>query len=389
MMFFPKIFKCRTSCLSLFALARLKRSNKNGIAVVLALATMMMVVTAALELHINERNSMLDTAMMRDHLSAEEMATSGVNLAMAILIKDRLEGETDSLQEDWADAETLAALTSDIPFEQGKVELKIIDELSKIQINALVTFPEGREFNTPQLNLWQRFGGGLISAVELLEGASKLSSKESGKEPPDPLAIINSIKDWLDSGDDDAITGLNGAESDYYKSLDPPYACKNGPIDDLSELLLIKGITPELFAGTGGVSGLSQYVTVYGAEKSGDNKFTFPGKININTADAAVLSALMPPESAEFVPLLIEYREAKSGAVYTNNLTRPDWYRSVPGFAEAQVDASLITVASNFFRIESTAQIENVKVHVTAVVERFKPKDSEPWQCKVLNWKTQ
>ncbi len=48
--------------------------------------------------------------------------------------------------------------------------------------------------------------------------------------------IINSLKDWLDSGDDDAITGLSGAESDYYEGLEPPYSCKNGPMDNLGEV---------------------------------------------------------------------------------------------------------------------------------------------------------
>ncbi|WP_172683931.1 type II secretion system protein GspK [Desulfosarcina cetonica] len=52
----------------------------------------------------------------------------------------------------------------------------------------------------------------------------------------DPNMIINSLKDWLDSGDDDAITGLSGAESDYYEGLEPPYSCKNGPMDNLGEV---------------------------------------------------------------------------------------------------------------------------------------------------------
>jgi len=63
----------------------------------------------------------------------------------------------------------------------------------------------------------------------------------------DPSAIINSIKDWLDSGDDDAITGLSGAESAYYQDLDPPYPCRNGPFPHLGELALLKGVTAELF----------------------------------------------------------------------------------------------------------------------------------------------
>ncbi len=366
-----------------------KDQSNRGMVVVLALATMMMVVTAALELHISERANMMSSAVMRDRTTLEEMGASAINLAMAILIKDRLESESDSLQEDWADNETIATLLNEIPFQEGSVTLEITDELSKIQINALLQFPEGRNVNNSQQELWGRFVGGLMTAMENLEeGKEKRPNDKEKEEDIDPITIISCIKDWMDSGDDDAITGLNGAESDYYESLDPPYACKNGPFDDLSELRLVKGITPELFAGVGGAAGLSEYVTVYGAEEVENEKFTFPGKININTAQLPVLAALLPPENAEFAPLLIEYREATNGTLYVNDVTRLGWHKGVPGLAGAEIDSNLISVSSQIFRITATASLNNVQVTTTAVIERVKPKESEPWQCKVLNWKT-
>ncbi|MFT5492100.1 MAG: type II secretory pathway component PulK [Limisphaerales bacterium] len=65
-------------------------------------------------------------------------------------------------------------------------------------------------------------------------------------EDVDGDMIIDSILDWIDP--DDA-THMSGNESEYYERLDPPYMAKNGPIDDMTELLLIRGITPELFWG--------------------------------------------------------------------------------------------------------------------------------------------
>jgi hypothetical protein len=61
--------------------------------------------------------------------------------------------------------------------------------------------------------------------------------------------LCNSILDWKDNNRD---ARIQGAKTDYYQGLNPPYVCKNGPIDDISELLLIKGITPELYWGTAG-----------------------------------------------------------------------------------------------------------------------------------------
>ncbi len=347
----------------------------------MVMTVVLLLVTVALELHLNERDNLLNAAAMRDRAMLSEMVKSGVHLAQAVLVKDRIDSESDSLQEDWADEETMATLTELIPFEQGQLRVQIIDELGKIQINALVRFPEGREFNQDQYQLWENFSSKLFSAYELLEDSADLL------EDTDPLTIINSIKDWIDSGDDEAITGLSGAESDYYEDLDPPYACKNGPFDHLSEIRLVKGIIPALFDGFGGIPGISAYLTPYGAEESEDEKFSFPGKININTAELPVLAAMLPSDSSDFAELLVEYREAVDGTQYINDLTRVDWYKGVPGFASITIDPNLLTVSSDTFRIIATAKLNDIQTSATAIVRRMREKDSDPWRCKVLNWK--
>jgi hypothetical protein len=59
--------------------------------------------------------------------------------------------------------------------------------------------------------------------------------------------IEDSILDWCNPN---STAGFSGAKDDYYTHLNPPYYCKGGPIDDLSELLLIKGISPEMYWGS-------------------------------------------------------------------------------------------------------------------------------------------
>lgn len=355
-------------------------ANK-GMAVVMALAVVLIMATAALELHVNERSNMLNAAAMRDRIILDQMAASGINLAMAVLIKDRLESQADSLQEDWADDETMKTLLEEIPFDEGSLTVKISDEMGKIQINALVEYPEGNQFNENQRRIWQRLADNMLSILRLLE--------EDGleMEETDPQTIINSLKDWMDK-DEDLITGLSGAESDYYEGLDPPYACKNGPFDHISEVRLVKGITPELFKGMGESGGLGDYITVYGAEQQ-DQTFTFPGKININTAELPVLTVLMPEASEDFADLLVEYRQAISGEQYTNDIRRLDWYRNVPGFAGINLNHSLITVSSDIFRITANAELNGAKATATAVIRRERESASSSWRCKVLNWKTE
>jgi general secretion pathway protein K len=357
-----------------------KDKGQRGMAVIMAVSVVLLVTTAAMELHVNERTNLLNAAGMRDRFTLDQMAASGVHLAMAILVKDRIDSESDSLQEDWADPETMATLVEELSFAKGKLEVKITDELSRIQINALVDFPGATAFNAKQHQIWERFAGNLLSIYELL--GDELGEMEETDAP----TVINSVKDWLDKDDD--ITSINSAETDYYEELDPPYACKNSPFDHISEVRLVKGVTPELFNGIAGTMGLSNYITVYGAEKVEDDKFSYPGKININTAELPVLKVLLPSESEDMAELLIEYREAVSGTQYTNDVTTINWYKNVPGFGSIKLDPELISVASDTFRIVATATMDDVRSVATAVVQRKRESDSSPWTCKVLNWKT-
>ena len=63
----------------------------------------------------------------------------------------------------------------------------------------------------------------------------------------DPESIADAIMDWIDEDDEPR---EYGAEFDYYQALQPPYAPKNGPLETVEELLLVRGMTPELLFGT-------------------------------------------------------------------------------------------------------------------------------------------
>jgi len=92
--------------------------------------------------------------------------------------------------------------------------------------------------------------------------------------------IINdSLQDWKDVDD---LHRTNGAESeDFYLKLPVPYRARNGPLQDAAELLQIRGVTREIYAGAQGHAGLADLVTVTGG-----------GTVNLNTAPEAVLRAL-------------------------------------------------------------------------------------------------
>ena len=350
--------------------------NHRGIALLVTVTIITILIAVALEMNRKTRSVVFSAAASRDRITLSHMASSGIDIAKAVLIKDKNDSEFDSIQEDWADPEKINELIQGMPFENGAVKLTITDELGKIQINSLVTYPEGHTFNESQRDMWYRFLYLLISQNDLLEDL-------------EPDTIINSVKDWIDSGDDEAITGLNGAESDYYQDLDPPYVCRNGPFIHLGELALIKGITTEFLQLVGGISGISRYMTVFGIKETDSNKFTYEGKININTADLPVLAAMLPSGNPELAQAIYDYRLETSDSKYIHNLSSTSWYKEVPGLSDVEIDPKIVTTTSDFFRIESLASLNEIKMNITAIIKRERNKKTGKWECKVLSWQTE
>ena len=60
------------------------------------------------------------------------------------------------------------------------------------------------------------------------------------------LEIADAILDWIDEDD---IPREYGAELDYYSSIEPPYVPRNGPVNSMDELLMVRGVTPDLLYG--------------------------------------------------------------------------------------------------------------------------------------------
>jgi len=167
----------------------------------------------------------------------------------------------------------------------------------------------------------------------------------------------------------------------------------------LDELVLIKGITPDLFQIpvpeeklsdasmlTDAPIELSQYISIYGLIEE-KKKFTFPGKININTAELPIIAALLPDEDVFFAPSIYEYRNEMLDSKYINDLSKLTWYKQAPGCSDLKIDDQLITNSSDFFRIECDAKLDDESfLRTTAVIERTQVKNTGKYTCKVLSW---
>ena len=350
-------------------------TNKRGVAIIITIMMITLLAAVVFELNRRVRVGIDDAGVFKTRVKLAAMAASGIDMGKAVLIRDKTDTEIDSIQEPWADETHLATVVREFPFDSGDLTIIITDLLGRIQVNALVQYPEGKQFNETQKVMWYR----LLQMVNM--GA------EGTETAIAPVQIINAVKDWLDYGDDDATTGLEGAESSYYQDLDPPYACRNGPVIDVSELALVKGLSPQLFSTIRELYGVSSWVTTAGmTEVAQGTGFTFPGAININTAPMLVVSALLPLEDNHLAVEICEFREEMSNGTYVHDLSGPTWYRNVHGCSELTIDADLLTTASDIFQIEARAALEDAVVTATAVVKREKDEETGQWRCRVLKW---
>jgi general secretion pathway protein K len=192
-------------------------------ALVLVLWVLALLSVIVLEFCFSMRTEVNITRNFKETGQLYYFAHGGIQRAIAELIyrsdpalhqKRTLPGveESTEMEQEWR----IDGRPYPVPFQQGEAEVRVTSESGRINLN-----------NAPDV---------------VLRRVLKYFV-EAGEERD---VIVDSILDWRDTDD---LHRLNGAENDYYRSLTEPYDCKNGPFDAVEELLLVRGITPELFYG--------------------------------------------------------------------------------------------------------------------------------------------
>ncbi|MBW1740119.1 MAG: type II secretion system minor pseudopilin GspK [Deltaproteobacteria bacterium] len=320
--------------------------NSSGMALILTILIISLIVALTLQFNMFMRSELHAAANFQDGTKLGCIAKSGFNYALAVLLEDALEGHIDTLREAWADPKTLSEKSTAL-FEEGSFQVKVSDHSGRIQINCLVD--QNGKYDAVQKSLLTRF----------------LNSPEFDLDPEEVDNIVDAIKDWIDA--DSETTGFGGAENTYYHALERPYSCKNAPIAFLEELLLVKGITQELFYGTEEKPGISDYLSPHG-----------DGKININTADPLVLRALSDEINEDMAQDMVAYREDDE-----RDLSDPKWYKKVPGMSHVTIADDLLATSSTYFEITSEGFKGAMAKQVTGVVHRAGQ------DIRILSWKTE
>jgi general secretion pathway protein K len=339
------------------------QNSKSGIALIVVMIAVFVlsVLAGAFAYSMKVETKLATTA--NNQADLEWLGRSGVEYARWILAQT-MNCPYDSLNQRWAGGPGGACDTNgpladipltdvQIPDSAGSFSIKITDLERKVNVNT--------------------------ADPAMLEQAMKVV----GADAEEGATIIDSIRDWIDK--DDA-AHVNGAESDYYQTLTPPYNAKNGPLDDVSELLLIRGVrdNPEIYS--------ADYADVQRVDRFGNpippkvynahlvDVFTAisTGRININTADRNVLQAI-PGVDEAMADQIIRVRSGPDGADGTEDDTP---FANVGELASAGLPQTAApslqrycTVRSATFMVQIDAQIGGTKQTYFAILGRNNQRD--------------
>lgn len=197
-------------------------------------------------------------ARLRDRAALRYLADAGVAQAILAIRADET-GGYDGLYDFWAHGEDFFRAVRPSDEADGTVSLERMvqeEEEAESETHYGLTDEERRvNINTAPPRVLRA----------LFENTAETGAQEAAD-------LAAAVADWRDA-DDEPSEG--GAESPYYEGLDPGYPCRNAPFVVMTELRLVRGVTPEIFEKVAG------QITVYGS-----------GAVNINTAESTVLWSL-------------------------------------------------------------------------------------------------
>lgn len=311
------------------------KAKQKGFVIVLVLSMIGMLAVLLLGFNYKSRASLLAVDEFRKSQQALNCATAGLNIAIAAIRG----------AEDISRNNKLAGLFSEettFPVGDGSCSVNVTEDSGRLNLNLLID-KNGKPNRA-----------GIDQLLRLIDALNRPS--EGGQERSCiGYGIVPAIIDWIDNDDNvtclDFVTRENlGAESDYYARLDHPYQCRNGPLDTTDELLLVKGVTPQVF------SRIREYVTVRG-----------DGKVNINAASKTVIESLSEKMDKVLAGVIVDRRKVGPFESIME-------LRDVPGMTDSVYysikDVITVSPTEQHYLVESCGSFERLSRTIAAVMRR-------------------
>ncbi|MFH1367982.1 MAG: hypothetical protein ABII64_02520 [Elusimicrobiota bacterium] len=249
-------------------------------------------------------------------MQALALASGGIEVVKAELLSD--DNKYDYLSEKW---KKNPDAYENVKIGESVLNVSVDDEESRLNIN--------------------------ISPRAILENFDPV------KLMPNAQEALDSVSDWQDA---DSNSALCGAEEEYYQHIDNPIHCKNGPLDCIDELNLIRGFNDESFRELP-----SKTMSVFSS-----------GKVNINTAPVEVLQAL-PLFDSKLALQIVAHRAGPDSLEGTEDDQPFTSSAEVVEFLGNEVFKAAgqhIVFCSIRFRVRSTAVVGRISRTVEAMLER-------------------
>ncbi len=308
------------------------KHRQSGFVLILVLGMVILLSALLFGFNLKTRTSLTTADGFRGSEQALNCARAGVSIAVAA-VRD--------VNDLYADPrfDKLRSGKEVFVIDEGTCSLTITEESGRLNVNTL----KDKEGHINRKRVDQ-----LLKLIDLLN-RRRAGSKRIG------YGIAAAMIDWTDP--DDEVTQLPfvkveslGAESSYYRTLDPPYRCKNQPIDVIDELLQVKGMTPQT------LDRLRDYLTAAG-----------DGRININAAPQLVIECLSEQMDCTLAQMIVRRREIKPFKSVAE-------IKDVPGMTDniyvTIKDTIAVSSAERYYRVCAQGNVEGHHCRIEAVLRR-------------------
>jgi len=190
------------------------RRGERGVVLVLAVFAVVLLLVLAVGLTAAVRGEMLAANTSLQRSQSLFLAEAGISQARALLLYEDM--TSDTLQDVWG-PEAEAPLDAPLAIGPGFLRIRVYDACGRVDINT----------------------ADVVTLTRLIGDAG----------------LAQAIVDWRGPGQ----------EAEYYRSLPYPYVPRQAGFQTTGELLLVKGMTPDLYFGSPTRAGLRDLVTVASA----------------------------------------------------------------------------------------------------------------------------
>ncbi|MFO7607361.1 MAG: type II secretion system minor pseudopilin GspK [Desulfurivibrionaceae bacterium] len=291
-------------------------NNQKGMALITVILVTALVAMLAVSMSFAQHVAVRRTANLLEGDQAMILALGLEAWGLQVLIRDTEGGGDDHLGENWAMGLVPTAV------ENGQISGSLMDLQGKINLNNLVL---GDDNTAEQTGLML---GRLFELCEADNGA----------------ALVPAVADWLDR---DEQIRPGGAEDNEYLLHEPAYLAANRPMKSPTELMLVEGITPE----------------IYGCLQSHIAALPAATKININTADPMVIATLSDT-------LTIEIAEEIVGDRPEDGYENMAEFMNHPALAASGIADGGLALTSDFFMARGLAVFGDSDIELYSLISR-------------------